>query len=109
MLLTYFIILVNSKFQSDKASMLDEAIEYLKSLQLQVQVYCFYLVSQMQMFPRMVQLPQSYFICKLDENKSLIIEMHNSTAEEIVVLLNCRCGVFVVDIIMRIVILLLQC
>lgn len=26
-------------FQSDKASMLDEAIEYLKSLQLQVQVY----------------------------------------------------------------------
>lgn len=25
-------------FQSDKASMLDEAIEYLKSLQLQVQV-----------------------------------------------------------------------
>lgn len=30
-----------SKFQSDKASMLDEAIEYLKSLQLQVQVFLF--------------------------------------------------------------------
>lgn len=26
-------------FQSDKASMLDEAIEYMKSLQLQLQVY----------------------------------------------------------------------
>lgn len=32
-----------SKFQSDKASMLDEAIEYLKSLQLQVQVFLFIL------------------------------------------------------------------
>ena len=32
-----------SEFQSDKASMLDEAIEYLKSLQLQVQViFIFY-------------------------------------------------------------------
>ena len=108
MLLTYFIILVHSKFQSDKASMLDEAIEYLKSLQLQVQVYCFYLVFQIQMFPRMVQLPQSYFICKLDENKSLIIEIHDSTPEEIVVSLNCRCGVYVLDIIMRFLILLLQ-
>ena len=41
MVLTYYIIIL-SKFQSDKASMLDEAIEYLKSLQLQVQVYIFY-------------------------------------------------------------------
>lgn len=31
-------ILLFSESQSDKASMLDEAIEYLKSLQLQVQV-----------------------------------------------------------------------
>lgn len=31
-----------SEFQSDKASMLDEAIEYLKSLQLQVQVIFFF-------------------------------------------------------------------
>nr|GMD64211.1 PIF3 [Ipomoea batatas] len=28
----------------DKASILDEAIEYLKSLQLQVQVYVFFLM-----------------------------------------------------------------
>ena len=38
-----FIIINNvtppSELQSDKASMLDDAIEYLKSLQLQVQVY----------------------------------------------------------------------
>ena len=32
-----------SEFQSDKASMLDEAIEYLKSLQLQVQVIYIYI------------------------------------------------------------------
>lgn len=29
-------------YQTDKASMLDEAIEYLKQLQLQVQVWCFF-------------------------------------------------------------------
>jgi len=39
-------VLFSSKFQSDKASMLDEAIEYYKSLQLQVQVYHSYLFSQ---------------------------------------------------------------
>jgi hypothetical protein len=37
------VIFVFSKFQSDKASMLDEAIEYLKSLQLQVHVCHSYL------------------------------------------------------------------
>lgn len=35
----FTVTFVSFKFQSDKASMLDDAIEYLKSLQLQVQVY----------------------------------------------------------------------
>lgn len=35
----FFFFFFLSKFQSDKASMLDEAIEYLKSLQMQVQVH----------------------------------------------------------------------
>ena len=40
-----------SRLQTDKASMLDDAIEYLKQLQLQVQVsnlmmHCYYWVTQ---------------------------------------------------------------
>lgn len=37
-LLNYRLTALFEHFQTDKASMLDEAIEYLKSLQLQVQV-----------------------------------------------------------------------
>jgi hypothetical protein len=40
-LLSYFIS--SNCFQTDKASILDETIEYLKSLQMQVQVSSYYL------------------------------------------------------------------
>lgn len=49
MLSVFYLVLKNFSsfqwFQSDKASMLDEAIEYLKSLQLQVQVRYWLLLS----------------------------------------------------------------
>lgn len=42
--------------QSDKASMLDEAIEYLKSLQLQIQVII------RPFFPDVISFHSSYYI-----------------------------------------------